>query len=63
MNEEQKTINDFLHYLDVRGYNYWIIQAIRKMLLKAKPQTKWVPTDVAGEYQEVPLGHREAEND
>ena len=33
MNNEEK-INEFLRWLDMEGYNMWIISAIRKMLLK-----------------------------
>jgi len=40
MNNEEKTINEFLEYLDKQGYNLWIIKAIRGLLLKDKEMKK-----------------------
>jgi hypothetical protein len=31
---DKEKINEFLYWLDVNGYNLWIISAIRKLLLK-----------------------------
>lgn len=35
MNNEEK-INEFLRWLDMEGYNFYIIEAIRKMLFKGQ---------------------------
>jgi len=35
MNNEEK-INEFLKWLDTEGYNFYIIEAVRKLLLKDK---------------------------
>ena len=33
---DKEKINEFLRWLDMEGYNMWIISAIRKLLLKDK---------------------------
>jgi len=34
--EEKQKIEEFLRWLDEKGYNFWIIEAIEKMLLKGE---------------------------
>lgn len=34
--EEKEIIEQFLHWLDQSGYNYWIIETIRNLLLKGE---------------------------
>ena len=34
--DEAQAIEGFLHYLDTRGYNLWIIKAVRSLLKKGE---------------------------